>query len=70
MLARMSQRTSGIMRDDLNETKLELTQTLTVHEQRLDGIKNGYRSLNDWAGEIAEKTDPDELWGNLSDKEA
>ena len=70
LLARLSQRTSGIMRDDLNNAKLEITQTLSSHEHRLSEVENGYSSLNDWAGDIAGKVEPDELWGNLSEKEA
>ena len=70
VLARMAQRTNGSIRDDLSESKLEITQTLSQHEQRLTEIENGYKTLNDWAGEVAERADPDDLWGSLAEKDA
>ena len=30
----------------------------------------GYSELNDWAGKIADKTNPEELWDTLMNKEA
>ena len=32
VLARLAQRSSGSIRDDLNESKLEITQTLSQHD--------------------------------------
>ena len=61
MLARMFQRTTGTLRDELNEAKLEITEQLCLHDQRLSEVENGYRSLNDWAVDLASKADPDEL---------
>ena len=70
VIARLSQRASGSIRDELNETKMEVTQGLSLQDLRLSEVENGYKSLNDWAGEMIGRSDPDELWGNLTDKEA
>ena len=47
-----------------------MPETLSLHDQRLSEVENELNSLNDWAGELAGKADPEELWGNLSEKEA
>ena len=54
----------------MNETKLEVTQSLSLQDPRLTEVENGHGSPNGWARDIAERADPDELWGNLSEKEA
>ena len=59
-ITRLSQRSAGAMRDELNELKLEGAQGLSLHDLRLSEVENGYNSLNEWAGEIAGKTDPDQ----------
>ena len=66
----MQQRSTGTIRDDLNAAKIEITQGLSLQDQRLTEVENGFSSLNDWAADLAGKADPEELWGNLSDKEA
>ena len=70
MLARLHQRITGTIRDDLNQAKLEITQSLGLQDLRLSEVENGYTSVNDWAGDVAGKIDPDEIWDNLSGKEA
>ena len=50
MLARLTQRTTGTIRDDLNAAKFEITQGLSLQDQRLSEVEDGCRSLNDWVG--------------------
>ena len=58
------------MRDGLNGVKLEVAQGLSLHCLRLTEVENGYNSLNEWAGEVADKTGPDALRADLEEKEA
>ena len=51
MLARMHQRSTGAIRDDLNAAKFEITQSL--QDLRLTEVENGYSSLNGWAADLA-----------------
>ena len=69
-ITRLAQKSSGAMSDDLNQMKFEITQGLSLHDMRLTEVENGYNSLNEWAGEVADKTDPDALWADLEEKES
>ena len=54
----------------MSEVKIEVTQGLSLHDMRLTEVEDGYNSLNEWAGEVAAKTDPDALWADLEEKES
>ena len=70
VIARLSQRTVGTLRDEIHDTKLEVAQSLSLQDQRLSEVENGYRTMNEWAAQEAEKADPDALWADLAEKEA
>ena len=69
-VAMLSQRTVGTLRHERHDTNLEVAQSLSLQEQRLSEVENGYHTMNEWAAQEAGKADPDALWADLAEKEA
>ena len=69
-LIRFNQRANGATRDEIGNIKDEVTGVAAGHDYRITELENGWRSLDEWAEDIATRADPDMLWADLVEKDA
>ena len=60
---------NGVARDNIDEVKVEVTTVLQSYDPRTEVTEQKITSLNDWAGDVANRADPDTLFADLEEKD-